>query len=122
MSKEIKRYFTHNLDKGNQALFTIPNNISFAQIDDMRVLLDTSYTDEVQEVIFSLWAVDNSGKIIARFFPNNYIIETQGTQTFVCFDTYIQIPAGSTIFTNVDGNYRNNGGSVKIATSVEIFN
>lgn len=119
MSKEIKRYFLNN-KYGNQILFSVPSDVSFAQIDDMRILLDTSYTDDVENINFSLWALDINGNIIAKFYPDNYIIDNKGTQTFICFDTYIQLPVGSSVIANISKNDTSKG-SISIASTIELF-
>lgn len=120
MARTIKRYSLRK-QYGAQTFFKISDDVDFAQIVDMRILIDTSYTNDFININFGLWAVDKNGDIVARFFPNSYTIENLGTQSICCFDTYIQLPAGCTIMSNIIYPGTTAGG-VELSATVEEFN
>lgn len=82
----------------NHKLLTIPSDVNYAQLVDIRVLYDTSDYGDLHKLRFGLWAVDGNGNKIATFYPSNYIIETYNTQFYTCFAHYIQLPAGTSIY------------------------
>lgn len=120
MARTIKRYSLRQ-KYGQQTFFTVDSNADFAQIVDMRILINTAYTTDTINIGFGLWAVDADGNTVAKFFPNSYTIDNVGTQSICCFDTYIQLPAGCTIMTNI--TYPGTAdGNVELSATIEEYN
>jgi len=116
MARTILRYTNSNTN--DETICTIPENSEFAQIVDMRVLLDSYYTDD--EVDFGLYVYAMlDGNKIAVFYPENYIITNHRTSFYVCFDEYIQLPAGAELRCKL--TKPNVNANIELNTSIEYY-
>lgn len=126
-TRTIKRYsspiLTSQTAGSNVKLLTIDDDVSYAQLVDIRVLIDTSDYGNLQNLRFGLWAVDANGTKIASFYPKNYIIETSDTEFYTAFEHYIQLPPGSSVYfcTNLDDQVGGNNFSVCVNATVETY-
>jgi len=126
-TRYIKRYCSEAITTATGGsdilLLTIDENIDYAQIVDLRLLTDTSDYDDLHSVRFGLWAINDSGEIIARFFPKNFQIENFNTQFFVAFDHYIQLPAGTKIYcsANIDDQEGGKDFSIYVNATIETY-
>jgi len=116
MARTINRYTNSNLT--DETICTIPTNVEFAQIVDMRILLNSYYTDDEVEFGAYIYAMYNGNKI-AVFYPENYTITNHRTSFYVCFNEYIQLPAGAELRCKLSKPDTN--ATIELNTTIEYY-
>lgn len=116
-------YDASEAEQGSHKLLTVPSDVKYAQLVDIRILYDTSDYGDLHKLRFGLYAMDSNGNRIATFYPSNYVIETYNTQFYTCFAHYVQLPAGTIIYWTVklDDPVSGKGYNVCVNATLETY-